>query len=140
MTPSSRCSKASNKNEPGNALPCGSERLGHLTVGIMLFAPDGAKKEDWPILLFNPANNTQAINADTNGDGSGAEAYDLSIPEITKLEEEFVRKVIDTVHDLDNVLFEIGNEGDRTSVRWQHHSSDSSTITRGASRSNIRLG
>jgi hypothetical protein len=90
-------------------------------VGIMLFAPDGAKKEDWPILLFNPANNTQAINADTNGDGSGAEAYDLSIPEITKLEEEFVRKVINTVHDLDNVLFEIGNEGDRTSVRWQHH-------------------
>ena len=90
-------------------------------VGIMLFRPDGAKKEKWPRLLFNPANNAQAINADTNGDGSGAEAYDLSLPEITALEEAFVRKVIDSVHDLDNVLFEIGNEGDWTSVRWQHH-------------------
>ena len=90
-------------------------------VGIMLFAPDGAKKADWPELLFNPANNTQAVNADTNGDGSGAEAYDLSIPEITALEEAFVRRVIDSVHDLDNVLFEIGNEGDLTSVRWQYH-------------------
>jgi hypothetical protein len=29
--------------------------------------------------------------------------------------------VIDTVNDLDNVLFEIGNEGDLTSVPWQYH-------------------
>jgi hypothetical protein len=90
-------------------------------VGIMLFAPDGAKKEDWPILLFNPANNMQEIDADSNKDGSGAEAYDLSIPRITALEETFVRKVIDTVNDLDNVIYEIGNEGDLTSVPWQYH-------------------
>lgn len=90
-------------------------------VGIMLFAPDGAKKKDWPILLFNPANNVQEINADTNKDDSGAEAYDLSIPRITAYQEAFVRKVIDTVNDLDNVLYEIGNEGDFTSVPWQYH-------------------
>lgn len=91
-------------------------------VGIMLFSPDsGAKREDWKELLFNPANNTQGINADTNGDASGAEAYDLSIPRITAYQEAFVRKVVDTVNDLDNVLYEIGNEGDFTSVPWQHH-------------------
>jgi hypothetical protein len=88
----------------------------------MLFSPDsGAKREDWGDLLFNPANNVQGINADTNQDSSGAEAYDLSIPRITAYQEAFVRKVIDTVNDLDNVLFEIGNEGDLTSVPWQYH-------------------
>jgi hypothetical protein len=87
----------------------------------MLFAPDGAKKEDWSTLLFNPTNNAQGIDADANKDGSGAEAYDLSNPKITALEEVFVRKVIDTVNDLDNVLYEIGNEGDLTSVPWQDH-------------------
>ncbi len=91
-------------------------------VGIMLFRPDsGAKREDWGELLFNPANNVQGINGDTNGDGSGAEAYDQSIPRITAYQEAFVRKVIDTVNDLDNVLYEIGNEGDLTSVPWQYH-------------------
>lgn len=91
-------------------------------VGIMLFSPDsGAKREDWNGLLYNPANNVQGINADTNGDGSGAEAYDLSIPRITAYQEALVRKVVDTVNDLDNVLYEIGNEGDLTSVRWQYH-------------------
>jgi len=92
-----------------------------LYVAIMLFAPDGAKKEDWPILLFNPSNNVQRINADMNRDGSGAEAFDLSLPEITRAQEAFVRKVIDAVNDLDNVLYEIGNEGDVSSVPWQYH-------------------
>jgi hypothetical protein len=91
-------------------------------VGIMLFSPDsGAKREDWNDLLYHPANNVQGINGDTNGDGSGAEAYDLSIPRITACQEAFVRKVVDTVNDLDNVLYEIGNEGDLTSVRWQYY-------------------
>jgi hypothetical protein len=91
-------------------------------VGIMLFSPDsGAKREDWNDLLYHPTNNVQGINADTNKDGSGAEAYDLSIPRITAYQEAFVRKVVDTVNDLNNVLYEIGNEGDLTSVRWQYH-------------------
>ena len=91
-------------------------------VGIMLFSPhSGAKREDWDSLFYNPANNLQGINADTNGDGSGAEAYDLSIARITAYQEAFVRKVVDSVNDLDNVLFEIGNEGDLTSVHWQYH-------------------
>jgi len=91
-------------------------------VGIMLFSPDsGAKREDWSDLLYNPTNNMQGVNADTNKDGSGAEAYDLSIPRITAYQEAFVRKGVDAVNDLDNVLYEIGNEGDLTSVPWQYH-------------------
>ena len=41
-----------------------------------------------------------------------------SIPAITSLQEAYVRKVIDAVNDLDNVLYEICNEGDLTSVPW----------------------
>jgi hypothetical protein len=91
-------------------------------VGIMLFGPDsGAKREDWDDLLFNPANNVQGINANANGDGSGAEAYNLSMPGITAYQEACVRKVVDAANDLENVLYEIGNEGDLTSVPWQYH-------------------
>ena len=90
-------------------------------VAVMLFQPDHAKKQDWPEHLFNPSNNVQRINGDTNGDGLGAEAYDLSVPAITKLQEAFARKVVDTVNDLDNVLYEIGNEGDVSGVEWQYH-------------------
>src|SRR4030095_2410155 len=78
-----------------------------ISVAVMLFQPDHAKKQDWPEHLFNPANNVQRINGDTNGDGHGAEAYDLSVPAITALQEAYVRKVVDTVNDLDNVLYEI---------------------------------
>jgi hypothetical protein len=90
-------------------------------VDIVLFFPYATKAKHWPRHLFNSANNVQGINCDTNGDGLGAEAFDLSVPEITKIQEAYVRKVIDTVNDLDNVLFEIGNEGDLTSVKWQYH-------------------
>jgi hypothetical protein len=90
-------------------------------VGIMLFSPDAAKKEDWNDLFYHPDNNVQGIDADANRDGSGAEAYDLSIPRITAYQEAFVRRVVDAVNDLDNVLYEIGNEGDLTSVPWQNH-------------------
>jgi len=40
---------------------------------------------------------------------------------ITKLQETYVRKVLDTVNDLDNVLYEISNESGPTSVKWQFH-------------------
>ena len=42
----------------------------------------------------------QGINADTNRDGSGAEAFDLSIPAITAFQEAYVRKVIDAVNEI----------------------------------------
>jgi hypothetical protein len=45
------------------------------------------------------------------------------ISAITQLQEVYIKRVIDTVNDLDNVLYEISNEtpmGDE-SVRWQRH-------------------
>jgi hypothetical protein len=40
---------------------------------------------------------------------------------VTALQEAYVRKVIDTLNDLDNVLYEISNESPSNSDAWQHH-------------------
>ena len=80
----------------------------------------------WPNHPFNANNNTNGINGDTNGDGNGYEVETLAIPAITALQDAYVKKVIDTVNDLDNVLFEICNEseGGASYVAWQNHMID----------------
>jgi hypothetical protein len=92
-------------------------------VGIMLFSDQSAQKsEDWPRHFFNPANNIQGISGDTDGDGLGREMYDsdLNSPStISARQEAYVRKVIDTVNDLDNILYEVANEGHPNSLAWQ---------------------
>jgi hypothetical protein len=45
----------------------------------------------------------------------------LEVPAITACQEAYVRKVIDTVGDLDNVLYEISNESGKDSMPWQEH-------------------
>jgi len=46
-------------------------------------------------------NNIQGINGDLNSDGEGTEIHTLEIPEVTHYEEKYVKKVIDSVNDLD---------------------------------------
>jgi hypothetical protein len=70
---------------------------------------------------FNKANNINGIDGNPSGDDSGHEVHELKVPEITRLQEAFVRRVIEAVGDLDNVLWEIGNECHAGSVQWQYH-------------------
>ena len=85
-------------------------------VSIMLF--DGWSIEGkgagignpWPGHPFNAANNINGINGDPNNTGEGLETHTLHIPTIVALQEAYVRRVIDAVNDLDNVLYEISNE------------------------------
>ncbi len=87
-------------------------------VNVMLFQGwsvwnfSGAKRnrDTWSYHPFNKNNNTSGIDGDPNGNGEGEEVHSLQIPEITRLQQAYIRKVIDTVNDLDNVLFEISNE------------------------------
>lgn len=46
--------------------------------------------------------------------------HTLENKEITALQKRYVRKVIETVNDLDNVLYEIENEGLRWTRYWQY--------------------
>lgn len=70
---------------------------------------------------FRKANNVNGIDGNPSGDDSGHEVHELEVPEITRLQEAFVRRVIEAVGDRDNVLWEIGNECHSGSVQWQYH-------------------
>lgn len=65
---------------------------------------------------FHPDNNINGI-----GWRNWEEYYALKNPQILQLQEAYVRKVIDTVNDLDNVLYEICNEAGNYSTEWQYH-------------------
>ena len=84
----------------------------------MQFAPDG---QAWAGHPFNSANNANAVDGDPDGAGRGLAMYTLDVPAVTRVQEAYVRKVIDTVGDLDNVLYEVCNEAGAYSTEWQHH-------------------
>jgi hypothetical protein len=90
-------------------------------VSIMLFT--GASGWDsvfWSCHPFNKNNNVNGINGDPNNNGNGIEVQTLHIPAIIGIQKAYIRKVIDTVNDLDNVLYEISDESHSNSEKWQY--------------------
>lgn len=75
----------------------------------------------WEGHPFHPKNNINGIDADTNGDGKGLEFHELGNKAVLNLQAAYVRKAVDTVNDLDNVLWEISNENHAASTKWQYH-------------------
>ena len=74
--------------------------------------------DPWRGHPLNPKNN---ING---ADGvNGTATHTLSNKVVTSFQEAYVRKVIDTVNDLDNVLYEISNEDTASpaDTEWQYH-------------------
>lgn len=92
-------------------------------VSVMLFEGWGLQfvPGGWRAHPFNAANNVNGIDGDPSHGNKGLGIYTLTNPPITSLQEAYVRKVIDTVNDLDNVLYEISNENYPPSTRWQYH-------------------
>lgn len=64
----------------------------------------------WDGNLFNKDNNINAIDVDYDGDGKGIEFFYTKDKRILDLQKAYVKKVIDTVNSLDNVMYEIANE------------------------------
>lgn len=90
----------------------------NIYVDIMLFLP--ARYSQWAFSPYNPANNVNGVNGDPNGDVVPIEAETLQNGALLGFQEAYVKKVIDTVNDLDNVLYEIINEAKVDSVSWQY--------------------
>jgi hypothetical protein len=90
-------------------------------VSIMLFEGWGLQHlpEAFQSHPFHPANNVQGLDGGAGGDGRGLATHTLKLPAVTRLQEAYVRHVIDTVNDLDNVLYEIINEAGTYSIEWQ---------------------
>jgi hypothetical protein len=83
------------------------------------FSPDG-----WRSHPFHAANNINGMDGDRDGDGAGLEIFTLGDTAVTALQEAYVAKVIHTLRDLDNVLFEISNENHPNSTEWQYRMID----------------
>ena len=112
-------------------------------VSVMLFEGWSVERKGqvgnpWQGHPFNKANNVNGVDGDLNHDGQGPEIHTLDAPEaILDVQHAYVRRVIDTVNDLDNVLYEIGNEMHPGSVQWQYRMIDFIHEYERASRSNI---
>ncbi len=64
------------------------------------------------------SNNINGVN-----DGGGTASQNLSVvpANVLAAQDAYVRKVVDTVNDLPNVLYEISNESGSYSTGWQQH-------------------
>jgi len=91
-------------------------------AAVMLFEGWGMQFSPgaWQHHPFHPANNVNGIDGDLDGDGRGLEVHNGRNRQITELQLAYMRKLIDTVNDLDNVLYEISNENHTGSTQWQY--------------------
>jgi hypothetical protein len=98
-------------------------------VSVMFFQGFSVRKppasplagNNWHGNPFHKANNINGIDGDPSGSDTGHELHTLKVPAITRMQEAYVRRVIDTLSDLDNVVWEIGNELPPSSVDFQYH-------------------
>ena len=77
-------------------------------------------KNPWFGSVYNKSNNVNGIDGDRGQDGHGAASHTLGDATLLAIQEAYVQKVIDTVGDLDNVLYEISNESLGT-IDWHEH-------------------
>jgi hypothetical protein len=96
-------------------------------VSVMLFQGFSSHRKNigggnpWTGHPFNVSNNINGINGDPSGNDNGEEVHSLIVPGITSLQEAYVRKVVDTLNDLDNVLYEISGDAPSSSRQWQYY-------------------
>lgn len=81
-------------------------------VSVMLFQGWSSAKSwmggtPWRGHPYHPDNNIQGFDGNRSGDTGPA----LDDPQVRDRQAAYIRKVIDTVNDLDNVLYEVTNEG-----------------------------
>jgi uncharacterized protein DUF6298/collagenase-like protein with putative collagen-binding domain len=98
-------------------------RQNGIYVSIMLFEGWGLQfsKDGWRAHPFHPGNNVNNTGVAVDADGNGLDIYTLEHESITALQEAYVKRLVDTVNDLDNVLYEISNENHPGSTQWQYH-------------------
>ena len=94
-------------------------------VSVMLFngwsIHDNGEGNPWDRHPFNRLNNVNGIDGDPDARGDGVDVHTLRLPTVTRFQDSYVRKVVETVGDLDHVLWEISNESPGASRDWQYH-------------------
>ncbi|MCU0393497.1 MAG: DUF4038 domain-containing protein [Thermoflexibacter sp.] len=98
-------------------------------VSVMLFQGWSQNKtrtphaDPWEFHPFNPANNIngvgKAVENHHEDDERKPTLHSLKNGDVLAHQEAYVKKVVETLNDLDNVLYEILNEGGLKD--WQYH-------------------
>jgi len=71
----------------------------------------------WRTHPFNPANNINGAKVE-GAEALSGKVHTLRNPEVNELQAAYIRKVVDTLNDLDNVLYEVINEGGEKEWNW----------------------
>ena len=79
------------------------------------------QRDAWPNHPFNPANNINGTDGDADSDGKAIEIHQLASKTVTRVQEAYVRRIVETLNDFDNVAYEISNETHPGSTDWQYH-------------------
>ena len=80
-----------------------------------------ASAADWPYHPMHRDNNINGIDGDPDGTGYGARVHWQENPGLVRIHETYVKKLIDTLNDFDNLIWEIGNETIRSSIPFKAH-------------------
>jgi hypothetical protein len=88
-------------------------------VSVMLFQGFSVKRarhcgDPWPAHPYNRQNNVSGFDGEKKGDS----VVDLASPAVRQMHAAYLRKIVDTVNDLDNVLYEVINEGGERDWDW----------------------
>jgi len=96
-------------------------------VGVMLFQGFSVSRKikshyfsPWAFHPCNKNNNINGIDGDRDMDGERYEVHSLQDSAILSIQKAYVRRTIDELNDLDNLVYEIVNEGHRASTAWQY--------------------
>lgn len=88
-------------------------------AAVQLFQSFSEKKgespcDPWVAHPYNGANNINHFDAEKPGTGT----VDLDRSDVREMQAKYLLKIIDTVTDLDNVLYEVINEGGNKDWDW----------------------
>lgn len=72
----------------------------------------------WRSHPFHPDNNVNGVDATRKGDPISGDVHRLGNPRVNEIQAAYIRQVVDTVNDLDNVLYEVINEGGEKEWNW----------------------
>ena len=75
--------------------------------------------DPWAYHPFENGNNINGLDGDTDNDGIGAEIRTTTFTAAYDIQKAYIRKVVDSLNDLDNILFEISNEDGTYAEAWQ---------------------
>ncbi len=95
-----------------------------LFQGFSLNTTEIKDVDPWTGHPFNIKNNVNGVNVPyiKRDDDDNPSLHSMKNKSIVKLQEDYVKKIIDVINDQDNVLYEIINEGGAKD--WQYHMID----------------